>query len=767
MRASRKCPSQKHTHLLCSRLLFCAALLAISDFGLSAAIEQPAPSTGATIDLPALTNIQSVLDLGPFQARRLRQPVHFRGTVMSFTGRSGFIHDGNACILVYATNSTAEVLPGKLVEVEAVSESGIQAPIIARARLTVLGDGQSPVPRLIPVARLVAGEGCWQYVRVEGVVRDMNRDASNLALSVAAQGRRFIAILYQFGKVRPAGLPLEWLEARVALDGICWTDMNDRNQPVSFHLAIFNTNQVKMVAQGPSDLFSLPLLGSDEGARLRQPTDTRLKIAATVVSQFPDGRIFLQSALGPIQARLDPFISLGVPGTEIVEHEPATPVESGDGIQLVGAPVASDFAPILQDAVYRPQGRAAPPAPVVVKVAELSSGQHDAELVQFEARLLAQERRPVENWFVESLVFNDGDNVFEASWRAAATNALPYYPLNSRLRVEGICVVQPGPAGVRHAFQILLRGPADVAYLGQTPFWAQPVVGRVLWIGIALLVGAGLWVWMLRRRVQERTSALATANLSLKREAEERERAQSDLKRALAVERELGELKSRFVSLVSHEFRTPLGITMSAVELLRNYLDRLPPHKLKELLDDIYSSTLRMSGLMEQVLLLGRVEAGKLALRAAPVDLGVLAGKLADEALSATVRKCPIQVKLGSNLDGAEADEGLLRHILSNLLSNAVKYSRDGRPVELNVARENQEAVFQVRDHGIGIPFADQPRIFEAFHRASNAGQTQGTGLGLLIVKRCVELHEGRISFETREGEGTTFTVRLPLFEAA
>jgi len=265
----------------------------------------------------------------------------------------------------------------------------------------------------------------------------------------------------------------------------------------------------------------------------------------------------------------------------------------------------------------------------------------------------------------------------------------------------------------------------------------------------------------------ERTGALATANLSLRREAEEREKAQTDLKRALAVERELGELKSRFVSLVSHEFRTPLGITMSAVELLRNYLDRLPPQKLKELLDDIYSSTLRMSGLMEQMLLLGRVEAGKLALRRAPLDLDVLAGKLSDEALSATARKCPIQVKVGTNLDGAEGDEGLLRHILSNLLSNGVKYSPGGRPVELMIAREKQEAVFQVRDHGIGIPAADQPRIFEAFHRGSNAGQTQGTGLGLLIVKRCVELHDGRISFETREGEGTTFTVKLPLFGAA
>src|SRR6185369_14207577 len=153
-------------------------------------------------------------------------------------------------------------------------------------------------------------------------------------------------------------------------------------------------------------------------------------------------------------------------------------------------------------------------------------------------------------------------------------------------------------------------------------------------------------------------------------------------KQALAAERELGELKNRFVSLVSHEFRTPLGITMSAVELMRNYLDRLPPEKLKELLDDIYSSTLRMSGLMEQVLLLGRVEAGKVLPRRAPLDVRDIAGRLVEETLSATNRRCPIELMVAPSLNGGiQGDESLLRHILSNLLSNAVKYSAEGRPV--------------------------------------------------------------------------------------
>jgi len=246
----------------------------------------------------------------------------------------------------------------------------------------------------------------------------------------------------------------------------------------------------------------------------------------------------------------------------------------------------------------------------------------------------------------------------------------------------------------------------------------------------------------------------------------DRKKAEQDTLRALAAERELGELKSRFVALVSHEFRTPLGITMSAVELLRNYFDRLPTEKRAELLDDIYSATLRMSDLMEQVLLLGRVEAGKLAFKPTPVDLVNLANKLLDEGLSASHHRCPVTLTATPDVADAMADETLLRPILSNLLSNAIKYSAEGSPVRVLLTREGNEAVFTVADRGLGIPEADQARMFEAFHRASNVEHVSGTGLGLLIVRRCVDLHQGRIAFQSTVGEGTTFVVHIPAFAA-
>jgi len=161
---------------------------------------------------------------------------------------------------------------------------------------------------------------------------------------------------------------------------------------------------------------------------------------------------------------------------------------------------------------------------------------------------------------------------------------------------------------------------------------------------------------------------------------------------------------------------------------------------------------------------LGRVEAGKLGCKAAPCDLGVLAGKLTDECLSATNRKCPVTWRAQGDLDGANADESLLRHIFSNLISNAVKYSSADSEVTFTVRREGNDAVFQVIDQGIGIPEADRARLFEAFHRCSNVGEIPGTGLGLVIVKRCVDLHGGSLDIDSEVGKGTTFTVRLPLF---
>jgi signal transduction histidine kinase len=230
-------------------------------------------------------------------------------------------------------------------------------------------------------------------------------------------------------------------------------------------------------------------------------------------------------------------------------------------------------------------------------------------------------------------------------------------------------------------------------------------------------------------------------------------------------EREVSRLKSGFVSMVSHEFRTPLGIIQSSAQILDRYLERLSPERRTEQLESINRNVERMAGLIDEVLLIGKVEAGQLSFAPAPLDLAGFCRRLADEMTSATHRRCPIRLVLETPVFPlAQADEGLLRHILANLISNAVKYSVAGNEVEFHVAQRERNAVFTIRDRGIGIPEADRDKLFVAFQRASNAAHVHGTGLGLTIVKRCVDRHGGEVSFTSEEGRGTTFTVTIPMF---
>jgi PAS domain S-box-containing protein len=243
----------------------------------------------------------------------------------------------------------------------------------------------------------------------------------------------------------------------------------------------------------------------------------------------------------------------------------------------------------------------------------------------------------------------------------------------------------------------------------------------------------------------------------------ERKRAELELLRTLARERQLGQLRSHIVSMVSHEFRTPLGIIQSSAEILEDYLEDLGPAERKDHLQSIRKNTRRMAGLMEEALLLGSLDAGKMEFKPAPLELRTFVQRLVDEVLSATNRRCPIELSLTEMPTKIRADERLLEHIFTNLLTNAIKYSDGGRLVRFEIRCAEAEIICVVRDQGIGIAEADKEWLFNAFHRGLNVDDRPGTGLGLVIVKRCVELHGGKIKVESQIGAGTVVTVRLPM----
>jgi PAS domain S-box-containing protein len=244
----------------------------------------------------------------------------------------------------------------------------------------------------------------------------------------------------------------------------------------------------------------------------------------------------------------------------------------------------------------------------------------------------------------------------------------------------------------------------------------------------------------------------------------QRKQAEAELLRTLAREKELGQLRSKFVSMVSHEFRTPLAIIQSSAEILDDYKDQLEETERGSHLQSIRKNTRRMAALMEETLLIGSFEAGKMEFKPAQLELWTFVRRLVEEVSSATNRRCPIEFLPGEMTANVQADERLLRHIFTNLLTNAVKYSDAGQIVRFEITCATAELVCTIRDRGIGIPDADREWLFNAFHRGLNVGDRPGTGLGLVIVKRCVDLHGGKIEVDSKPGEGTSVTLRLPVY---
>jgi len=247
----------------------------------------------------------------------------------------------------------------------------------------------------------------------------------------------------------------------------------------------------------------------------------------------------------------------------------------------------------------------------------------------------------------------------------------------------------------------------------------------------------------------------------------ERKQAEQEIRDALDRQKELNELRSRFVAMTSHEFRTPLATILSSAELLKYYGDRLPTQEKNEVLQSIESSVQRMTRMLDRVLLIGKVEAHMLEFNPEKIDLVALCHGLVEEARTQLPDStCTVHTDFEVGDGMGMYDEKLLGHIFGNLLSNAIKYSPNGGGVGFKIYQQAGDMVFEVSDQGIGIPADEIAHLFESFHRSSNVGNIQGTGLGLAIVKNSVDLHGGRIEVRSELGKGTCFTVRLESQEA-
>lgn len=242
--------------------------------------------------------------------------------------------------------------------------------------------------------------------------------------------------------------------------------------------------------------------------------------------------------------------------------------------------------------------------------------------------------------------------------------------------------------------------------------------------------------------------------------------AEASLRIALEKEKELGELKSRFVSMASHEFRTPLAAIMATTDTLRIYRSRMDNEQIDARLERILQQVRYMKDIMEDVLHLARIQAGRVEYRPDAGDLDLLCQEVIEEFESQSVNRARIVYTCSCAPAAGHFDARLMRQIVGNLISNALKYSPADQPIHFSLDRHDGGLVLQVRDHGIGIPPEDLRHLFEPFHRATNVGTISGTGLGLSITRRAVDLHGGTIDVESVIDAGTTFTVTIPVLAA-
>jgi PAS domain S-box-containing protein len=259
----------------------------------------------------------------------------------------------------------------------------------------------------------------------------------------------------------------------------------------------------------------------------------------------------------------------------------------------------------------------------------------------------------------------------------------------------------------------------------------------------------------LEDKVDERTHQLKDALTKL-------EASKEVLARSLGKEKDLNELKSRFVSIASHEFRTPLSTILSSTYLLQKYTTAEDQPKREKHIERIVSSVNTLTDILNDFLSVGKIEEGKIMLKPSTINIKELISRIVGELRNiGKSGQSIIYTHKGKQL--VVMDPTLLKHIVLNLVSNAIKFSLENSVIEVSTDVKNGQLLFKTKDHGVGIPKEDQVHLFERFFRGSNVGNIQGTGLGLHIVSKYAELMNGKISCNSSPGTGTVMSVLFDL----